>query len=131
MSPHNFLTCFFFSRSEAETGFGLKDMGGRRGGAGGAVVEIAVGTMMEKRERARCGCCGCDCFDAVTTGTGTTVDFLPAAIEAHDDDDEDDDGFFDRGTSSSSRSLTSLSTSLLSRTPNGLFFLLYFTLTGE
>ena len=123
MSPHNFLTCFFFSRSEAETGFGLKDMGGRRGGA----VEIAVGTMMEKRERARCGCCGCGCgcgcgcFDAATTGT--TVDFLPAAIEAHEDEDEDGFScFFGRGTFFSS-SWSSLSL-LLSRTPNGLFFLL-------
>ena len=61
-----------------ETGFGLKKMGGRRGGA----ADIAVGTTMEKRERVRC--CGC-CFDA------TTVDLLPAAIEAHEDEDEDDE----------------------------------------
>lgn len=86
MSPHNFLTCCFFSRPEAETGFGLKEMGGRRGG------RAAVGTTMENRERVRCGCCGCCdcCFDPAAT-----LDLLlPAAIEAHeDDDDEYEDGF--------------------------------------
>jgi hypothetical protein len=86
VSPHNFLTCFFFSRSEAETetGFGLNEGGGRR------AREAAVGTTMEKRERARC--CASGCFDAATT-----VDLLPAAIEAHEDEDEDEDdeaGFF-------------------------------------
>ena len=80
MSPHNFLTCCFFSRSDAETGFGLKEIGGRRGPA-----DTAVGTTMEKRERARC-CCGCDCFGAATA---TMADLLPAAIEAHEDDEDE------------------------------------------
>ena len=87
VSPHNFLTCFSFSRSEAEaeTGFGLKEiglkeMGGRRGRG---AAEIAVGTTMEKRERARCVCCGS--FDTAT------IDLLPAAIEAHDEDDDDEE----------------------------------------
>ena len=81
MSPHNFLTCFFFSRSEAETGFCLKVIGGRRGRG---AAEIAVGTTMEKRERARCCCCGC--FD-----DAATVDLLlpAAAIEAHEDDEDE------------------------------------------
>ena len=94
MSPHNFLTCCFFSRSEAETGFGLKEIGGRRGPGADT---IALGTTMEKRERARCCCgCCCDCFDPAAT----TADLLPAAIEAHeDDDDEDEDGTTGRGIS--------------------------------
>jgi hypothetical protein len=89
VSPHNFLTCCFFSSSEAETGFGLKEIGGRRGPGADT---IALGTTMEKRERARC--CDCDCFDPAAT----TADLLPAAIEAHEDEDEDDDDEDEGGT---------------------------------
>ena len=88
MSPHIFLTCCFFSssRAGADTGFGLKEMGGRRGRG---ATEIAVGITMEKRERPRC--CGCGCFDSATTVD--LVGLLPAAIEAHDAHDDDDSCF--------------------------------------
>ena len=61
-----------------ETGLGLKEIGGRTGPA-----EIAVGTTMDKHERAR----WYDCSDADSDDllfVGLFVGLLPAAIEAHE-----------------------------------------------
>ena len=87
-----------------ETGLGLKEIGGRTGPA-----EIAVGTTMDKHERAR----WYDCSDADSDDllfVGLFVGLLPAAIEAHED--EGGCGFFfcssclATGVSSSTSSLS-------------------------
>ena len=99
VSPQNlFLTCW---SEEVETDLGLNEMGGRIGPA-----EIAVGTTIDKHERARW-------YDADSDDllfVGLFVGLLPAAIEAHED--EGGCGFFFCSSCLVTGASSSLSTSL-------------------
>ena len=78
VSPHNFLTCL---ESVAGFGFDLNTIGGR----GGRGAEIAVGIIMETRERECCCCC---LIEVVVTVVAVVL--VVAATDAHEDDDKDD-----------------------------------------